>query len=89
MKTAALALALALLPGVALAQTTAPAVQPAAPVFTWKIVLKNLLNHIERVRPEQYPDYGTCEAARHGMGEADLHIFGVHGDCVYVPTTYN
>ena len=81
--------ALAFVMAASFAQAQSPPVQPPAPVFTWKIVLKNLLNHIERVRPEQYPDYGTCEAARHGMGEADLHIFGVHGDCVYVPSTYN
>jgi hypothetical protein len=80
-----LALAFILASGLAQAQTPAPA-QPA--VFVWKIVLKNVFNHIQAVRPEQYPDRESCELARVGMGEADIQVLGYHGECVYVPTTF-
>ena len=59
-----------------------------APAFTWKIALKNFLNHVEAVRPENYPDRNTCELARNGMSLDDIHLFGLHGECVYVPVSY-
>ncbi len=61
----------------------------AGPQFTWKIALKTFLNHVQAVRPENYPDRSTCELALTGMSLDDLHLFGLHGECVYVPVTYS
>ena len=60
-----------------------------SPAFTWKIALKTFLNHVQAVRPENYVDRSTCELAMQGMSLTDLHLFGLHGECVYVPITYS
>ena len=73
----------------ALAVNSTAYAQVVAPAFTWKIALKTFLNHVEAVRPENFPDRGTCELAMQGMSLTDLHLFGLHGECVYVPVTYN
>ncbi len=64
------------------------AVAQTPPSFTWKIVMKNFFNKIESVRPEMYPSRPMCEAARYGMGLADINVLGQHGECVFVPTTF-
>ncbi len=82
-------LATVLFSGLALAQVTPAPVPAPEPNWAWKIVLKNFLNHTQLVRPELYPDRSTCELAKQGMGYAEIEVLGLHGVCVFVPSTFN